>query len=104
MHADKKVDPVLEWGHEAAIAVFIVAMVAAIAVVLSGALTDGSADSRAVPATIILAVGAATSYAILRLRKSRERASRPGWMGTTTAWQASVGAKNVPPEKEPPVS
>ena len=34
MRADKKVDPVLEWGHEAAIAVFVVALVAAIALVL----------------------------------------------------------------------
>lgn len=78
-------DPLLEWGHQAAVIVFVIALFGAIALVVAGAVSGG--HSRTLDALLIVAGGGLLGYGIIWLRKRRERAARPSWMGTTTEWR-----------------
>jgi hypothetical protein len=74
----------MEWGHQAAVMVFVIALFGAIALVLAGVISGG--DSRTLDAALLVSAGGVLGYGIIWLRKRRERATRPPWMGTTTEW------------------
>lgn len=91
MPPEKSIDPLLQWGLELAIVVLVAALVGAIAIVLAHN-GEGSVTGTAAG---VVALGAALSYGIIWLRKRRERAHRPSWMGSTTQWRDDEdGAKD----------
>lgn len=101
MSADKQSDPLLEYGHEMATALLVVSLVIGIAMVFYDAFTSGVNGVRLLPAVIVAGVGSAAAWGVLILRKRRERALRPSWMGTTTQWQNKIKEKTSPTaEKE----
>jgi drug/metabolite transporter (DMT)-like permease len=65
--------------------VFVIALFGAIALVLAGAVSGG--HSRNLDALLVIAGGSVLGYGIIWLRKRRERATRPPWMGMTTEWE-----------------
>lgn len=85
MRTERDFDPLMEWGHQAAVIVFVIALFGAIALVLAGAVSGG--PTRSLDALLVLASGSLLGYGIIWLRKRRERATRPSWMGTTTEWE-----------------
>jgi hypothetical protein len=85
MRTQRQVDPLMEWGHQVAVIVFVIALFGAIMLLLAAAVSGG--HSRTLDATVILAGGGVLAYGIIWLRKRRERAMRPPWMGTTTEWE-----------------
>lgn len=93
MSSDKHQDPLLKWGHEAAIGIFVVAMVTAILLIIYAAVTEGDITAAMLRGVIVLAVGGGAGFLVLRMRKARERAARPAWMGSTTAWREGIKAK-----------
>ena len=93
MSSNKEKDPLLQWGHEAAIGIFVVAMVAAVLLIIYAAVTDGDITAAMIRGLIVLAVGGGAGFLVLRMRKARERAARPAWMGSTTAWRDGIKAK-----------
>ncbi len=84
MRTERNFDPLMEWGHQVAVIVFVIALFAAIALLLSASYSGG--HSRTLEAVMIVAGGGVLGYGIIWLRKRRERATRPPWMGTTTEW------------------
>jgi hypothetical protein len=104
MSADKDQDPLLKWGHEAAIALFVVAMLAAVVIIIMAAVAGDGMGSATTQALIILGVGAALGYGVLRMRKSRERSVRPDWMGSTTQWRDGIKSKITADDKTNPPS
>jgi len=85
MRTERKFDPLLEWGHQAAVITFVLALFGAIALLIAAAVSGG--QSRTLDAGLIVGGGGLVSYGIIWMRKRRERAMRPTWMGTTTEWQ-----------------
>ena len=85
MRNGQEFDPLMEWGHQAAVIVFVIALFGAIALLIAAAVSGG--HSRTLDAGLIVGGGGLVSYGIIRMRKRRERAMRPPWMGTTTEWQ-----------------
>lgn len=105
MSANKHSDPLLEYGHEMATALLVVSLVVGIAMVFYDAATLGVNGVRLLPAVLVAGVGAAAAWGVLILRKRRERALRPSWMGTTTQWQNDMKERVSPPsEKTPPTT
>jgi hypothetical protein len=102
MQSDQKQDPLLEYGHEMATALFVVSLVIGIAMVFYDAFTNGVSGVRILPAVIVAGIGSAAAWGILILRKRRERALRPSWMGTTTQWQNKMKERVAPPSDGTP--
>jgi len=96
MQSDQKQDPLLEYGHEMATALFVVSLVIGIAMVFYDAFTNGVNGVRLLPAVIVAGIGSAAAWGILIVRKRRERALRPSWMGTTTQWQNKMKERVSP--------
>lgn len=105
MSADKQSDPLLEYGHEMATALLVVSLVIGIAMVFYDAFTNGVNGVRLLPAVLVAGVGSAAAWGVLMLRKRRERALRPSWMGTTTQWQSEMKARvSSPNDATPPTT
>lgn len=85
MRNEREFDPLMEWGHQVAVLIFVLALLGAIALLVAAAVTGGPSRTR--EAALTVAGGAAVGYGIIWLRKRRERSLRPKWMGTTTEWQ-----------------
>lgn len=85
MRTERDFDPLMEWGHQAAVIVFVIALFGAITLLLTASVSGG--HSRTLDAAVIVVGGALLGYGIIWLRKRRERATRPSWMGTTTEWE-----------------
>ena len=97
MSADKQSDPLLEYGHEMATALLVVSLVIGLAMVFYDAFTNGVNGVRLLPAVLVAGIGSAAAWGVLILRKRRERALRPSWMGTTTQWQNKIKDRVSPP-------
>jgi hypothetical protein len=102
MAPDPQQDPLLEYGHEMATALFVGSLVLGIAMVFYDAFTNGVNGVRLLPAVIVTGIGSACAWGILMLRKRRERALRPSWMGTTTQWQQKMQDKVKSASDAPP--
>ena len=86
-------DPIQRWGAEAAVIILIGGIMGAVAIVIYVLMQGGTIESAALPAVAVAAVGGGVAWLILRARKQRERASRPGWMGHTQEWRDELHAK-----------
>jgi hypothetical protein len=89
----KSEDPLLQWGHVAAIGIVVVAMIAAVVLIIRAVVTGGDVTRATALALLVLVIGAGSGFLVLRMRKARERAVRPAWMGTTTAWRDGIKSK-----------
>ena len=86
-------DPLQEWGAEAAVVVLIAGILGAVAIVIYAVMQGNSLESAALPALGVAAAGGIVAFVIMRLRKQRERANRPAWMGHTQQWRDEIHAK-----------
>lgn len=86
-------DPLQEWGAEAAVIALIGGILAAVAIVIYILMRGGTIGSAVLPAVAVAAVGGGLAWLIMRARKQRERASRPAWMGHTQQWRDELHAK-----------
>jgi hypothetical protein len=86
-------DPLQEWGAEAAVIALIGGVLGAVAILIYAVMQGGSLGSAALPAIAVAAVGGGLAWLIMRARKQRERASRPAWMGHTQQWRDELHAK-----------
>jgi hypothetical protein len=87
-------DPLLEWGPEAAVIVFVASVLAALGLILYAVMQGGDLESAAVPALIIVAIGGLVAFGLMVLRKRRERATRPAWMGSTQEWREDLTSRH----------
>ena len=99
MSRDQQPDPLLEWGLEAAVIVFVAAILAALGIIIYSVMEGGSLESSSPPALMVAGLGTVAAIGILMLRKRRERATRPTWMGTTQEWREDMDARRSPPER-----
>ena len=86
-------DPLQEWGAEAAVVILIASILGGAAIVIIAVMRGGGLEAAALPAGGVVLAGGVVAYAIMRLRKQRERASRPAWMGHTQQWREEIHAK-----------
>ena len=93
MSQEKGTDPLLEWGPEAAVIVFVASVLAAVGMILYAVMQGGNLESAAVPALITVAIGGVVAFGIMALRKRRERATRPAWMGSTQEWREDLTSR-----------
>ena len=98
MSRDHQPDPLLEWGLEAAVIVFVAGILAALAIIIYSVMEGGSLESSAPTALAVAGIGTVAALGIMVLRKRRERAPRPAWMGTTQEWGEDMHARRQPPE------
>jgi len=94
-------DPLQEWGAEAAVIALIGGVLGAVAIVIYAVMQGGTFGSAALPAIVVAAVGGGLAWLIMRVRKQRERASRPAWMGHTQQWRDELHAKLEPKDQKP---
>lgn len=90
MAQKRELDPLLEWGAEAAMVVLIAGLLGAVALVIYTLMQGGALGSAALPALGVAMAGSGLSFLIMRLRKQRERARRPEWMGHTQQWREEM--------------
>ena len=98
MTRDQQPDPLLEWGLEAAVIVFVAGILAALAIIIYSVMEGGSLESSSPPALVVAGLCTAAALGIMVLRKRRERATRPTWMGTTQEGREDMNARRGPPE------
>jgi uncharacterized membrane protein YccC len=94
MSREKETDPLLEWGPEAAVIVFVASVLGAVALVLYAVMQGGNIESAAVPALITVVIGGLVAFGIMVVRKRRERATRPAWMGSTQEWREDLTSRH----------
>ena len=92
-------DPLQEWGAEAAVIALIGGILGAVAIAIYVVMRGGTIESAALPAIAVAVVGGGLAWLIMRVRKQRERASRPGWMGHTQQWRDELHAKLEPRDR-----
>lgn len=86
-------DPLQEWGAEAAVIALIGGILGAVAILIYVVMRGGPIGAAALPAIAVAALGGLVAWLIMRTRKQRERASRPAWMGHTQQWRDELHAK-----------
>ena len=97
MSRDHQPDPLMEWGLEAAVIVFVAGILAALAIIIYSVMQGGSLESATPPALVVAVIGTVVALGIMVLRKRRERATRPAWMGTTQEWREDMHTRGEPP-------
>lgn len=95
-------DPLQEWGAEAAVVILVAGLLGGVAIVIYAVMQRGSVQAALLPAAGVAAAGCLVAAGIMRVRKQRERASRPTWMGHTQEWRDEMISRrpSPPPSSE----
>lgn len=97
MGRQNDIDPLQEWGPEAAVIALIGGIVVAVGILVYSVLQGGRIEDAAAPALGVAALGGAIALGIMMVRKRRERATRPAWMGSTQEWREEIISRKTPP-------